>query len=168
MNQAEREDSDRRFSLKLILIIDAFLVILGFLAYFMDSFKLAIVPIAGAPMFIIITIGVLFKEINIAHRAQYRELEPLSYYGSVKHQARAFLKLAVPFDLKGEKDSFANQCIETYAENGEISLTEEERARLSLVVLETGISSQEPGEKNYWERERVAIIENILSEKYKQ
>ena len=89
----------------------------------------------------------------------------MSTYGSISNRAKRFLELEVPFEMKDKKDSFANYCIKTYAEDGEINLSEEDRAELSLVILETGISTQEPGNKSYYERERVAILENILSEK---
>ena len=74
MSETKEEASSRRFMLKLVLIIDAILVIMGFIAYFTDSFKWAIVPIGGAPWFTIITIGLIFQELKTAHRSRFLRL----------------------------------------------------------------------------------------------
>lgn len=116
---------------------------------------------------VMITGGNFLERVTTEHHAQFREVMPLSHYDSIQDRAQKFLQLKVPLQnkkLRRLKRSNVTKYIETYAKTGNIELTEKERTRLSLVILETGISSQEPGEKSYYERERIAVLENILSE----
>ena len=153
---------------KIVLFISANMVLFGLISMAMQDDVGIHIPwlmILGPCILLMDFVVLVCLPITMIFRTAFGHDSKRGVYNrSYQKQAQEFIKLKVPDELSELDYSFVNGCIEEYAANGEIELSEHQRSTITLELAYVEATNQKlAGSTQEYLDEREDILKNILS-----